>query len=732
MSVLEPKLDFKRAPKIVIIGTNKHYNTAASKRKNGQDTSTGWTDNEFVYDEKTLSTLFSSTGVNMCTLYEGKRVAAATEKINGLMLDFEDGNMTEELVIKEQKSLGCASYAFGSINHKANEKYGDRLRLYIPFKAPLIEVGDHSKLERILHKKYRGDIDKTCTERARYFFHGNTEAFCSFVDGDFLDWEAYIEENYPKLETLIDFTKVGKALEAGKKVSYYKLSDKVTTADGKTCLISDLIVGTEIVCPTCGFDKSRGNVGEPNARYDYSSKSKDEVVIFCFSCKDRGNGSGGEGVYNLHKDDAFKKAAEKTGALSFIDVDTDSFYGIETINNKLKIISLGSGGVTLNQFNKRVELPTPEIYPAVEYKLFPEKDDIVNLEERYVNKYIASDVLKAEIPDGYVAKLPKYIGLLIDHVIGHDAQIKPHYYNNMAYFIQTRKKMITAYLFQGTEGTGKGFLFDLVWSKILGEDYCTQASQDAFTGRFNKHLSTNVFMQINEASVNFSARGEAASTKERIKMAITDHKVGIEGKGDNLGNGTNHSSFCFTTNEIHALHLKKGDRRFNICPRQEVMLVNAPWYRDDLEEVVTAELQEFVWYLKQIKVNVPLTKRVIDNEPKRLLQEISKTNQEHFFEALADGNLAWFEQNLVRKDGDYLDSKYDKMVRIKLGLRDPAQKDGKPSCVQMEDLRQLYCHINNKIMGFDQFKILCDTYNFKAKTVKVGGNQPWGVPVVWK
>ena len=111
----------------------------------------------------------------------------------------------------------------------------------------------------------------------------------------------------------------------------------------------------------------------------------------------------------------------------------------------------------LSSFVWLINCRYPMFIPGARLEYVFDSDDIVNFDKGYVNRYIAPDLLKSIVPDGHRAKLPMYIEKLIDHVLAHDAEVKERFYNDLAYLIQKRKKLITSYLFQGVEGTGKGF-----------------------------------------------------------------------------------------------------------------------------------------------------------------------------------------------------------------------------------------------------------------------------------
>jgi len=307
-------------------------------------------------------------------------------------------------------------------------------------------------------------------------------------------------------------------------------------------------------------------------------------------------------------------------------------------------------------------------------------------------------------------------------------EIKEHFYNDLAHLTQTRRKMITTYLLQGVEGTGKGFFFTEVLRPMLGERYCTSTDQDAFGGQFNGFLEDNVLVLVNEVSGNFSTtEKQNLSTIEKMKIAITDEYIQIEGKHKDRFNGRNCCSFLFATNRHHGVVLSKNDRRFNVAPRQEVKIDQTDWWPgyDKLKKLVADELQEFVWYLKQYPVDKSKVGKVIDNEPKRVLQALSRSNAEDFFDAVKRGDLDWLRDNLVMRSGYNASDKHQDMVLLMDSLKHRKS-------VSMKDLCILYNYINHKDLPVNTFGKLAAGYLPRPKAIKVGNETIWGIQVDWK
>jgi len=234
---------------------------------------------------------------------------------------------------------------------------------------------------------------------------------------------------------------------------------------------------------------------------------------------------------------------------------------------------------------------------------------------------------------------------------------------------------------------------------------------------------------VNEVSGNFSGtEAKGIATIEKMKIAITDEHIQIEGKNKDRFNGKNVCSFLFATNRRDAITLSDNDRRFNVAPRQEVKLHDTAWWPGyhQMLSLVEDELQEFVWYLKQYQVDESLIGKVIDNEPKRILQIMSQTNADMFFEAVNRGDLDWLEENVVVElSGFDVDKRNDHINSIIFNLKG-ADK------VSVNDLCDLYNNINNKKLTTVAFGRLATGHLGKAKTVRIGNKPQQGFDIVWK
>ena len=264
--------------------------------------------------------------------------------------------------------------------------------------------------------------------------------------------------------------------------------------------------------------------------------------------------------------------------------------------------------------------------------------------------------------------------------------------------------------------------------KYLGRDTALKRTWMPLAVDLTVSSQDNVLVLVSEVSANFStSEKQRLSVIEKMKMAITDRFIQIEGKGKDRINGENNCTFLFATNRHHGIVLPKDDRRFNVAPRQEVKLHDAQWYPgyNDLIKQISSELQEFVYYLKQYDIDYDKIGKVINNAPKKLLQALSSTDAEDFFEAINNGDASWLKDNVIKKDKYNSDEKYNEINNLVdcLTRRDK---------ISTHDLCTLYNYINNKNLTVQGFTKLAKQYlKSEIKQLRIGSSRIQGIEMKW-
>ena len=701
------------------ISVCKDYDPSRDKLYNNDKVAYRWYTTTLEWTEKAIQELTTQQAVSNI-FSDGHKANESWVKTTYIMLDSDDGKITADELIDQQSKWQFDSYIYTSQNHQ-KEKNGlkcDRLRVLIPLMEPIDNISDLEAVKEYFIDKFPW-TDNSFMGRARYFAHGTRDVSSFVGDKGPLNWK-----NLPDLDKYRNRIKKAKKTSWKKSANNeIKISNVVLDSSKAERKILDVIPGESIYCPVCGMSDDRSG-DQHNATIMINDE--DLPFLFCQSCKSRGNGN--DGVYNFDDTDALIYRYNLEDKIVFIDEIKSTYYtgSYEQGSDEFKLRDRG-GKEHVVQFCKFHKIPVPDTYPRARVELIFDSDKLFDFSKGYVNRYSATDLIKSQIPAGHVAKLPHYIGKLIDHILAHDKDIIERFYNDIAWWIQKREKLITAHLMQGTEGTGKGLFFDNVIRPIIGPQFSAQSDQDAFGKEFNSYLQENIALLINEVSGNFSGnKDKELKTVERMKQAITDKNIFIEDKGIKRVIGKNHCTMFFATNRRHALTLAEDDRRFNVAPRQEVKITKTSWWPGYFKmiEHLKKELQEFVFYLKQYQVDESLIGKVIDNEPKRILQTMSQTNADMFFDAVKKGDLEWLCDN-VSKDNSR--DSLEKNIKIENMLK---SLSGSDKC-KTDDLCLLYNNINGKTLTPVAFGRMASGYIGKAKQMRFGTSNKKGFSIQW-
>jgi len=308
------------------------------------------------------------------------------------------------------------------------------------------------------------------------------------------------------------------------------------------------------------------------------------------------------------------------------------------------------------------------------------------------------------------------------HICGDDQDVFDLLINHLAYMVQKRVKTRIAYLFQGTQGTGKGVWFNFVLAQIFGRDYCADVLQKVFVKEFNLFLESNFCILVDEVEANFSETNNEITRV--LKQVIADTYISVEGKGVDIRNGINNANFFFATNKRNGVHIEPGDRRFIVAPCQENKIYDMPWWGDDdkMIELLRSETEEFVAYLKRYAVDYTKINRPFDNPAKEALIDLSKTNADYFFEAVKDGNWEWLSDNIVPDPIP---------LSVACNIQNTLSRIKHEDKVSRDDLNDIYNNIHNKHINPASFTRLCKLHGLAIKQMKIDGINKQGVQVNW-
>lgn len=325
--------------------------------------------------------------------------------------------------------------------------------------------------------------------------------------------------------------------------------------------------------------------------------------------------------------------------LVFRDLATDAYWNglVDTNGNLLRLHAIGSKDKIEDSFAARGMAP-PDPIPEWEYVFDPTTDTVVDWDKQICNRWQPTEVIQMATDH---KEIPPVTQKLINHVLGNDEECIEHFMNWIAYVYQHRTKTGTAWVLHGTQGTGKGLLFNNVLAPIFGKSYCVTKLLHDLDDKFNAYLETALLFNVDEARINDQG---VRSNKlvNQIKAMITEPSATIRGMRENPREVRNFTNFIFTSNEYDAIRISEEDRRFNVAPRQEAKIDISP----EEVESLKVECYAFAGYLKAYSVDKQQAHTVIHNAAKAAMRKASQTTVEQFADSLDKGNLDYFVEGL--------------------------------------------------------------------------------------
>ena len=402
----------------------------------------------------------------------------------------------------------------------------------------------------------------------------------------------------------------------------------------------------------------------------------------------------------------------------FRDLQTDATYNAEYDETTEQVVMCHQAKrASLIDFMITRGMPAPKVIP--DYKVFfdPTSNTSVNFELKEYNEFVPSAYLEAALANKKQKGINSSRFPTIHKIISHicvDEETRNHFYKWLAHIIQFRTKTQTAWVFQGTEGTGKGTLYEHILLPILGIGQAYKELQGIIEGQYNGYLKRNMLLFIDECDMGDAKASERLQAK--LRSWITDATVGIREMNTNPCNRSNFTNVIIATNQALPVRINNQDRRYNIAPRQEERLV---FERDELA-LVEAELTLFVTFLSQIKIDKEDVIWLLQNEARSDLQALSKTVADEFFDSLTCGDLDFFAERLQEKF-PVPDLGYIAFSRV---VQEWLRHAGDKIAVTVDDMVTVYKYIGgNENMNVKKFGHLAKRYNRKARATRIDSIQ---------
>ncbi len=362
-------------------------------------------------------------------------------------------------------------------------------------------------------------------------------------------------------------------------------------------------------------------------------------------------------IFEIFADQIDSKAKIKPIALR--DFITDTYFnGIydETLNQFTEDFPLTpTTKNSINDFMRSHGRPNMDYVPDARVVFDPTNDKGVQLEEvpYYVNLFRRTQyMLQAEenvkeLEYGTAIEIqkiaPNFYKLLM-HVLGDGKPEFEHFINWLAYIYQHKKKAMTAWIFTGIPGTGKGLFVHKVLKPLFGEQQTPMRALENIEEQFNLYMRQALFLVVDEFRMADS--GNTLRMADKLKHQITEPTLTVRAMRSNQIEMPSFTNFLFLTNRGDAVKIEDSDRRYNVAPRQETKIDAV--HKDLLENltVLESELYIIAGVLKKFKVNERMAHTALENDAKKEMKEVSMSVLEEFANAIRTKSLDYFTEIL--------------------------------------------------------------------------------------
>ena len=348
----------------------------------------------------------------------------------------------------------------------------------------------------------------------------------------------------------------------------------------------------------------------------------------------------------------------------------------------------------------------PDVIPPAKRRFDPTTTDIFTMDESngytIINTFRPTPYMRNPLPEwipdvGYrnawlLQFICPTIYKIISHMVAYDDVTVCHFLNWFAFIFQNRRKAETCWVLQGTQGTGKGAFYRNVCRPLWGEQYAFEKQLQNFEDDKNGWEERAMLVLIDE--VNMKTLRNSGKTEALLKNLITDDERTIRAMRRDQVQTKSYTNIIMSTNDFDALNIPDNDRRYNVAPRQEVMLRTVypefVYQREEVDALLADEIEDMAAYLQHFKVDVPQAYIALENTAKQDAREAGKTSSQAFFSAIRKADLDYFSAVLSAQEVDVTMAVIASKCRTAVTRWLVDCKNERVSFVESEELRLMY------------------------------------------
>ena len=293
-----------------------------------------------------------------------------------------------------------------------------------------------------------------------------------------------------------------------------------------------------------------------------------------------------------------KAAPDAPILLAFRDLETGVYYhGQYTSSINELQLAVARSEKQVRDFCMQHGMPMGDFVPIWQMVFEPKSESPrIDVESRKINMFSETEymlnVSTHGAPKSKPRVIPKTIKKIMSHMLAGDFATIQHLTNWLAFIVQKRERPRTAWVWYGTEGTGKGMFASKILRPIFGMTQTCMRPGNVLASEYNAYMKNATLAFFDEAHVAEMKDSELIHGK--LRNWITEPTISIRAMYSNTVEVANHAAIILMSNKPNVILLQKNDRRWNIAPYQDKKLELTD---EEIDVLIPAELQAFYDYL---------------------------------------------------------------------------------------------------------------------------------------
>lgn len=408
--------------------------------------------------------------------------------------------------------------------------------------------------------------------------------------------------------------------------------------------------------------------------------------------------------------------------LCFQDKVTDGYWW-GTWNPEANHLDLNQVGneTKLSNAVRSFGIPLPDPVPIWQRKFDPQSNVRVDEDAHIVNifeptKYMVGSNKKGQFP---------IIQRLLNSAVG-TGPIQDHFINWLAVIWQFRIKPLTAWVWHGVEGTGKGAFFNRVIRPLFGDKNIAHKLGHELASEFNGWMESALIALFDEIDADMFMNLKLVEGK--LRLYITEPTVPIRRMRTDSYSVQSYTGFLFFSNKPKPVSIPPSDRRTNVGQYQKHRFITTSEELDKIE----GELEAFAAHLSAYKAEPNRAAQVLQTEDRKAIQDVSLTSLDEIGNAIVEGNIEYFWEYVSSGQGsrmlDPIQADYNATV-IRLTrevLNKPLLK------ITREDMFAIFRLSNKDTPTGNKFAYMLRHKGIRLKRMRLGEELCYGIEVLIK